>query len=131
MKPFILLKFLVFDKGLSNRRWEIFMRQCLVIAVYCLTIQNTLSATTGTISINAYCRCLEVQVDVRGIVRDLGGNLLGNVFVSVTTYDGASGLPLGLSSINGSFNNSGELRPRLSQAGLFEADFVSYEGNSV
>jgi len=41
----------------------------------------------------------------------------------VTTFDGASGFPLGQTNAN----FSQELRPRANQAGVYEADYITYD----
>jgi len=49
----------------------------------------------------------------------------GTVTNYVTTFDGATGVPLEDQLTNGEFRTSGELRPRVGQAGVYEADYLT------
>ena len=80
-----------------------------------------LHAQTKTASVNGNCRSLSFQDDIPGIGPGF------TVLLSLTTYDGQSGWPLGLMGLaDQGFNNSGELRPRAGQPGVYEADFVNF-----
>jgi hypothetical protein len=89
-----------------------------VLALLVLLLPIGVSA--GTASVTANCRSLIVNDDLTGYLPGVG-----IIYTSITTYDGSTGRPLGL-NLNGTFDNSEELRPRIGSPGVYEADYVSY-----
>ena len=55
--------------------------------------------------------------------------LYGTVTNYATTFDGSTGVPLEDELTNSQFRTSGELRPRTNQIGMYEADYLTRDGN--
>lgn len=84
-----------------------------------------LGVRAGTATVAANCRSLSLH--------ELTGYLsgVGTIYTSITTFDGKPTPPLGL-KVDGTFDNSEELRARAGHPGVYEADYVAYyEGVSA
>lgn len=103
------------------------MKILSAFALLIFSISSTLSAQTQNASVVATCRSIAMDVysgDVAGV---------GIVHNHVSTYDGKPGLPLYQFRPDGSIFFSQELRPRAGGAGLYEADYITFDdfGNGL
>ncbi|HEY5912471.1 MAG TPA: Ig-like domain-containing protein [Verrucomicrobiae bacterium] len=97
--------------------------RCLLILFAVLLLP--LCGQAGTATVTANCRSIILD-EFQGAAPG------GTVYASVTTYDGSSGYPLGMSTTYPyTFNNSEELRPRSGSPGVYEADFGAYQSGLV